>query len=142
MWPTVEELYVDVVPNHCDQVLTAVLMCFLGFDRRVDFVAHANPSFSTSASGHVIARGLGAMLVFFLCFMTLLMELISDGNKENTGEKNRMGFMAYGGGSVSGLCGGLVNLSFPAGGWTDWLFSVGLLRSVLLLDDHFHYGFM
>lgn len=40
MWPTVEELYVDFVPNHCDQVLTAVLMCFLGFDRRVDFVAH------------------------------------------------------------------------------------------------------
>lgn len=39
-----------------------------------------------------------------------------------------MAFMAYGGGLVSGLCGGLVNLGSPAGDWTGRLFSVGLLK--------------
>ena len=48
--------------------------------------------------------------------------------------------MAYGGSFVSGLCGGLVNLGSPAGGWTGCLFSVGLLRSVLLLDDSCRVG--
>lgn len=49
---------------------------------------HANPSYSTSASGHAMARGLGAIIVFFLCFMALSMELVSEGNKDNTGEVN------------------------------------------------------
>ena len=49
---------------------------------------HANPNCTASTSGHAMARGLGAMLAFFLCFMALLMELISEGNKDNTGEAN------------------------------------------------------
>lgn len=48
-----------------------------------------NPNYTASAfSEHAMARGLGAMLVFFLCFMALLMELVSEGNKDNTGEAN------------------------------------------------------
>ena len=103
---------------------------------------HANPSFSTSASGHAIARGLGQCWSFSFVSWLYWWSLFRRVIRTIQLKKKRMGFMAYGRGFVSGLCGGLVNLGFPAGGWTDCLFSVGLLRSVLLLDDHFHYGFM
>ena len=53
-----------------------------------------------------------------------------------------MGFMAYGGGLVSGLCGGLVSLGSPAGDWTGRLFSIRLLKdnfsSLATLSHQFH----
>lgn len=50
---------------------------------------HRKPNCTASASpGHAMARGLGAMLAVFLCFMSLLMELVSEGNKDMRGETN------------------------------------------------------